>query len=179
VTKFAEKRLGRQMAFQFLFSQEFNPLDWRLALPEFWRMEPVALAQDSLEQEESFAIEQDTVSDAQYDAARLFADLLIAGVCEQQAQLDVLITDALDNWRPERVGRTEWVILRLALYEMHFCPEVPDTVVITEAIRLANLFGDAESYRFINGLLNRLLERKRETQDTGCAPDTRHGDDLG
>jgi len=179
VVKFTENRLGRQLAFQFLFGLEFTTLDWQVALPEFWAMEPVALTRGSLEQDESFTIEQEKTSQAQFERARQFAGPLIAGVCEQQALLDAWIAEALDNWRPERVGRIEWIILRLALYEMNYCPGSPDTVVIAEAIRLATMFGDTESPRFINGLLNRFLERKREAPESAEMPDTRPPDGLG
>lgn len=171
MARFTENRLGRQLAFQFLFGLEFTRLDLQQALPEFWLMEPAALTRNSLEQDESFAVQQEKITNAQFNRARLFAEPLISGVCEQRAALDVLIGNALDNWKPERVGRIEWVILRLALYEMTCCPQSPDTVVISEAIRLATMFGDPESSRFINGLLNKFQEQKNDAAETSPLPD--------
>ena len=169
---FSENRLGRQLALQFLFSLDFNDMNWRLALPEFWHMDPLGASRASLDKDEAFAAPQQRFNALQAAGARAFAEPLISGVCEQREELDAIITAALDNWKPERVGRIEWTILRMALYEIIHYPESPDTVVISEAVRLATLFSDAESSKFVNGLLNRYVERARENGKTPCAPDT-------
>jgi transcription antitermination protein NusB len=158
VARFTEYRLGRQLALQFLFSLEFQDLNWRLALPEFWNMDPMAASRASLGRDEVFAAPQERIRANQVEEARRFAEFLIEGVCTTRAELDTLITSALDNWKPERVGKIEWAIMRLALYEMLYSKDCPDTVVISEAVRIATLFGDTESPRFVNGLLNRFLE---------------------
>ena len=79
--------------------------------------------------------------------------------------MDARITPLLTNWKPERVGRTEWVITRLSLYELLHATRTPDTVVIAEAVQLANSFGDAESPRFVNGLLNQLATMDTEPEN--------------
>lgn len=170
---FTEHRLGRQMALQFLFGMEFQELDWRLALPEFWRMKPAAVSQESLDPGEAFVGPRERIRPSQVEGAQTFAEPLIAGVFEHKAELDTMISSALDNWRPERVGRIEWVLLRMALFEMTWCPESPDAVVIAEAIRLATLFGDAESPRFINGILNRFIGHDPDETDAGPSPELR------
>lgn len=159
---FAEYRLGRQLALQFLYSLEFSEMNWRLMLPEFWRLDPVGLSLEYGADDDSRETPEPQ-DEKQFAAARAFAERLIEGVCGHRESLDALITSAFDNWKPERVGRIEWVILRMALYEMHHCPESPKVVVISEANRLATLFGDAESPRFISGVLNRLLDAERVT----------------
>lgn len=170
MARFPEYRLGRQLALQFLYGLEFSELDWRTILPEFWQMDPVALSRESEATEEENEADAAPVTERQLANARAFAEKLIEGVCEHRAELEALITRAVDKWRPDRVGRIEWVILRMALYEMYHCPESPDVVVISEANRLATLFGDAETPRFVCGVLNRLLEGRNETGDVSPAP---------
>lgn len=161
---FAEYRLGRQLALQFLYSLEFSEMNWRLVLPEFWRLDPVGVSLEYGADDDARETPQPQ-DEEQFAEARSFAEKLIEGVCGHRESLDALITSAFDNWKPERVGRIEWVILRMALYEMHYCPESPKVVVIAESNRLATLFGDAESPRFISGVLNRLMDAGKDSED--------------
>ncbi len=154
--RYAERTLGRQLAFQFLFTLEFVDTPWKQALVEFWRMKPGALTEDACEANETPAVERPFAGKADARKAKRYAEELISGVCESRELLDAHIAGSLDNWTPERVGRTEWVIMRLALYELLHCARTPETVVIAEAVQLTNIFGDAESPRFVNGLLNQL-----------------------
>ena len=164
MARFAEYRLGRQLALQFLYSLEFSELSWRTALPEFWNLDPVGLSLEYGADDETCEMPAPP-DERELAEARAFAERLIEGVCSHRAELERLITSAFDNWKPERVGRIEWVILRMALYEMHHCPDSPKVVVISEANRLATLFGDVEAPRFISGVLNRLLDAGKDTGD--------------
>lgn len=156
MARYAEKSLGRQLAFQFLFSLEFMDTPWEHALPEFWRMQPALLANDGCDDDEMPVAERTFLKKADPEAAKAYAEELIEGVCSEQEALDARIKPMLNNWKPERVGRTEWIIIRLSLYELLYATRIPDTVVIAEAVQLANSFGEAESPRFVNGLLNQL-----------------------
>ncbi|NLV42970.1 MAG: transcription antitermination factor NusB [Candidatus Hydrogenedentes bacterium] len=170
MARFREYSLGRQLALQFLYGLDFSDLDWRLALPEFWKMDPVAVSLGWAGNAERKAVPETAEEAAAFANARAFAETLIEGTCAARQELESLLTGALDNWRPERVGRIEWVILRMALYELQYCPEHPDAVVISEANRLATLFGDDESPRFISGVLNRFLGNKRGEQEEFSSP---------
>ncbi len=142
-------------------------------------MEPEKLTLNSLEVEEQFAAVQELETRASTNEARAFAESLITGVCEQRETLDALISAMPEHWRPERVARTEWVILQIALYEI-IC-NTPTPVVISEAMRLATVFGSDESPRFISGILNRFVDQKRGAGDVLSVSDfdVRHADDLG
>jgi len=161
VPRHAERSLGRQLAFQFLFSLEFVDTPWRQALTEFWHIEPVSLTGNTCEDGEEPAADRSAVRNADTTRARRCAEEFIEGVCERKETLDTQIAASLNNWKPERVGRIEWVIMRLALYELLYCPATPTTVVIAEAMQLADVFGDAESPRFVNGLLDKLASSGR------------------
>jgi len=126
------RRRARERAVQFLFSIDFTKYAWRDELASFWEMNPSK------------------------SPVKFYAERLIAGTCENLAALDEEIAASLDNWSLDRIGAVERASLRVALFEMRHCPDVPPSVVINEAIEVAKVFGNDESPRFINGVLERL-----------------------
>jgi|SRR5271157_215995 len=93
------------------------------------------------------------------DRAREFAIRLVEGVLSERVPLDKHLADALENWSIERLSRVDHNILRLALYELLRMDDIPARVTIDEAIELAKRFGDRESGRFVNGVLDQLAAR--------------------
>jgi N utilization substance protein B len=93
-----------------------------------------------------------------------FTEGLIAGVKERQAALDALISEVAENWRLDRMAAIDRNILRLGAYEMLHCPEVPAKVAINEALELAKRYSTAQSSRFVNGILDRLLQNQSRSQ---------------
>jgi N utilization substance protein B len=87
-----------------------------------------------------------------------FALELIAGVKEHQVRIDGLISRVAENWRLDRMAAIDRNILRLGAYEMIFCPDVPAKVAINEALELAKRYSTAQSSRFVNGILDRMLQ---------------------
>ena len=68
-----------------------------------------------------------------------------------------MIVAASENWRLERMSIIDRNVLRIALFEMLYCPEIPPKVSINEAIDLGKTFGSPDSGAFINGILDHLL----------------------
>jgi N utilization substance protein B len=87
-----------------------------------------------------------------------FTEALISGVKEHQAQIDSIIASVAENWRLDRMAAIDRNILRLGAFEMLFCPEVPAKVAINEALELAKRYSTAQSSRFVNGILDRVLQ---------------------
>jgi N utilization substance protein B len=87
-----------------------------------------------------------------------FTEGLITGVKEHQPRIDAMISDVAENWRLDRMAAIDRNILRLGAYEMLFCPEVPGKVAINEALELAKRYSTAQSSRFVNGVLDRVLQ---------------------
>ncbi|MDR2075977.1 MAG: transcription antitermination factor NusB [Desulfovibrio sp.] len=83
-----------------------------------------------------------------------FAWRLIHGVWKHQAALDERIGDLSRNWRPDRMGRVELTLLRLALFELLFHRDTPPKVVINEAVEISKQFGDELSRGFVNGIMD-------------------------
>lgn len=81
---------------------------------------------------------------------------LIQGVQAHQERIDALISEVAENWRLDRMAAIDRNILRLGVFEMLFCPDVPTKVAINEALELAKRYSTAQSSRFVNGILDRL-----------------------
>jgi N utilization substance protein B len=85
-----------------------------------------------------------------------FLKRLVLGVTEHCAELDRLIERYSENWRLDRINLIERNLLRMALFELLYCEEIPPKVTINEAIDLGKKYGSEESGSFINGLLDRI-----------------------
>jgi transcription antitermination protein NusB len=101
-----------------------------------------------------------------------FTESLTAGVKEHQAALDAMISKVAENWRLDRMAAIDRNILRLGAYEMLHCPEVPAKVAINEALELAKRYSTAQSSRFVNGILDRVLQwQTQESETTEVKPE--------
>ncbi len=85
---------------------------------------------------------------------RTFANRLFLGTAERLPIIDPLIASYADNWNLKRMAVIDRNILRLGVFELVHFNEVPPKVCINEAIELAKRFGDSESGKFINGILD-------------------------
>ncbi|MDO8430947.1 MAG: transcription antitermination factor NusB [Candidatus Binatus sp.] len=93
------------------------------------------------------------------DSARRFAVQLLEGVRREQDVLDKHLAGALEHWSIKRLSRVDHNVLRMALYELLFMPDIPARVTMDEAIELAKQYGDIESGRFVNGVLDEIAGR--------------------
>jgi len=79
-----------------------------------------------------------------------------SAVIENMADIDARISQYSIDWDISRLGKVERAILRLAIGEMLYAEDVPVSVAINEAVRLAKKFGSEQAAKFINGLLGKL-----------------------
>lgn len=91
-----------------------------------------------------------------------FAQHLLAGVEAHQARIDEVIESTSENWALSRMPLVDRNILRLAVYELIFEPEIPDSVSINEAVEMAKTYGGDDSSKFVNGILGKISERRDE-----------------
>jgi transcription antitermination protein NusB len=87
---------------------------------------------------------------------RPFVTALVTGVRQHCAEIDVLIRTWSENWSLARIGVVERNILRLAIYELLFMPDIPPNVTINEAVEVAKRYGAQDAWLFINGILDRI-----------------------
>jgi len=98
---------------------------------------------------------------------REFSEALINGVLANQEAIDGRIQKYAANYELGRIAVVDRNILRVAIYEMLFCNDVPPVVSINEAIEIAKKFGAEESGRFVNGILDRVkFELSRPARTT-------------
>jgi len=90
--------------------------------------------------------------------AKEFARRLVSGTVSQRAEIDRLIAAATEHWRLDRLAKVDFVLLRMAVYELRFCADIPMSVTLDEAIEIAKRFGSEESAGFINGVLDRVAQ---------------------
>jgi N utilization substance protein B len=88
---------------------------------------------------------------------------LVHGVGAHREELDAYISRFSEHWRLERMAAIDRAILRLAIFELLHCPEVPPKVAVNEAIELGKRFGSENSGAFINGILDSFLKTLRPT----------------
>ena len=89
-----------------------------------------------------------------------FATALFYGAIKEQVELDKVIIDHLEHWKIERLAMLDHHILRLALFELLFLAETPPVVVIDEAIELTKRFSTQDSFRFVNGILDKVIKER-------------------
>lgn len=85
-----------------------------------------------------------------------FAKRLVDGVQEEKISLDEKIQGAAKNWQLSRMAVIDRNILRIAVYEILRCQDVPPKVAINEAIDLGKKFSTEHSGAFINGVLDKI-----------------------
>ena len=87
---------------------------------------------------------------------RPFFMQLVNGVLAAQDQIDAIIERYSENWKVRRMACVDRNVMRVAVFEMLFCPDIPPKVSINEAIDVAKKFGTEESGAFINGIVDRI-----------------------
>src|SRR5947199_2507991 len=115
------RRKAREVALQVLYQLDGNELSVEQGLKLFWS---------------SFAREEGDIDDDTRD----FTIQLVRGMKEHQVEIDALIGKASRNWRLERMARVDRNLLRLAVYELKYCSDVPAKVAINEAIEIAKRY---------------------------------------
>ena len=91
---------------------------------------------------------------------------LVEGVAEHAARIDALIDAHATNWSLERLPDVDRAILRMAVFELLWAEDVPDVVVIDEAVELAKTLSTDDSPAYVNGVLGAILAAEVPTTGT-------------
>lgn len=81
---------------------------------------------------------------------------LVEGVTQHQARIDDVLSEHSEGWSLPRMPAVDRAVLRMGLYELLWATDVPDAVVIDEAVELAKSLSTDDSPRFVNGVLGRI-----------------------
>lgn len=79
----------------------------------------------------------------------------VNAIAAKRNELDEQIIPFLENWKFERIGRCTLLVLRYAIWEILYTT-TPHTIIINEAIELAKCFAEQDSYKFVNGILDKV-----------------------
>ena len=130
----------REQVFKLLFRVEFNT-------PE-----------DMPEQIKLFTEDNEEViyqKDAEYIEERF------GKINEKLSDIDKLLNDNTEGWDTTRMGKVELTVLRLAVYEIVFDEDIPDSVAINEAVEIAKKYGQETSGGFVNAILAKIVKRAK------------------
>ena len=86
--------------------------------------------------------------------ARDLARSFISGTWKDRKEIDRRIEQVSSNWELGRINQIDRVNLRLAVFQLLSCPEIPAKVVINEAVELAKIFSTTQAPSFVNGILD-------------------------
>ncbi|MDO8526077.1 MAG: transcription antitermination factor NusB [Deltaproteobacteria bacterium] len=127
------RREARECALQMLYEIEMAQAPLEQVIAGYWARHPDHDAQ-----------------------TREFSDRLVNGVFTQKEMIDELIVKYSAHWRLSRMAAVDKNILRLAVFELKDCEDIPLKVSLNEAIEIAKKFGSEESGSFINGVLDKI-----------------------
>lgn len=96
------------------------------------------------------------------DSVRDFIRILVNGAVKNLERIDSIIARYATNWQIKRMATVDRNILRLATYELIFMDDIPDKVSINEAVELAKKYGDKESSKFVNGVLDKISKEEKK-----------------
>ncbi len=134
------RRKARECALQLLYQLDMNEHEPLRVFENFWRQleEPVE------------------------DGIHEFSEQLVDGVWGRREEIDGMIAAYSTNWKVSRMATVDKNILRLAIYELLYCPDIPVKVTLNEAVEIAKRFGTAESSAFVNGILDNVARDRAQ-----------------
>jgi len=89
-----------------------------------------------------------------------YANLLAKGVGGVIKEIDQKISDYATNWQIKRMAIIDRNVMRIGLFELQHTTDIPPKVAINEAVELAKKYGDLESSKFVNGILDKIHKKE-------------------
>lgn len=128
------RRQAREFALQILHSIDLSGQSADEALAIFWQTNPAS------------------------DELKPFTEELVRGVASKRGKIDEVISNYSSNWKISRMSTVDRNVLRMAVYELHWCSDIPAKVTLNEAIDIAKLYGTEDSGAFVNGILDQVAK---------------------
>ncbi len=141
---------SREFALQILYQIDISHSSAEDVLEDFWK-DRTDLALLNKEKE---ALEADK-KDAD---VRGYAELIVLGTLQKLDAIDQMIERFAEHWDIKRMAYVDRNILRLSTYEILHVDEIPVKVAINEAVELAKRYGEADSSKFVNGILDKIAK---------------------
>ncbi|MBI2092817.1 MAG: transcription antitermination factor NusB [Deltaproteobacteria bacterium] len=130
-----ERRKGREFALQILYAYDSSKLELNEVLKSFW------------------------ITNTEFsEDIKTFTEEIVRGTCSRIEEIDSIIGTHSTNWKVSRMGIVDRNILRFAVYELLWRPDIPVRVTLNEAIEVAKQYGTEDSGSFINGVLDKVAK---------------------
>jgi len=162
------RRKAREISLQVLYEIDVLKIDPREGVDLFW--DSFTAPEEGLE---PFWDYFSTPGDAKKQVgqifgappdARPFSTFLIDGTWQHRLEIDKLIRGSSEHWSLSRMSKVDRSSLRMAVYELLYCDDIPPKVTLNEAIDLGKAYGSENSGSFINGILDALYVKLRGQQ---------------
>ncbi|MFH1798758.1 MAG: transcription antitermination factor NusB [Candidatus Omnitrophota bacterium] len=139
-----KRTLSREIALKILYASDIAKESLEESSRRFWRN-----------------------SDILDEDVKEFSDYIVLGVLEKNDDIDKIIIKHAANWELSRMATIDRNILRISTFELLYAFEIPPKVAINEAIELAKKYGDKDSGKFVNGILDNInkTEKKQKKDD--------------
>ncbi len=137
-----KRSVARECALKILYQRDVTARTVEATVENFWQS-------DLVQADEDAPVEIDP-------EIKEFTSRLVYGVSLESASIDAKISSYATNWQLKRMAIIDRNILRLGCFEFFYCPDIPPKVSINEAVELAKKYGDLESSKFVNGILDKI-----------------------
>ncbi len=141
---------AREIAIRLSYELSFTDLESRELLNRTLTAEHFA----------GLAAEDDLYSELPGEKQEQYIRKLVCGVSEHAAELDSYIEKYAVGWKFERIPLVASAIMRVAMYEMLYMPEIPNPAAINEAIEIAKKYEDEKVVSFMNGILGSFVRQE-------------------
>jgi transcription antitermination factor NusB len=131
------RTLSREHALKILYQIDITHRDLDLILIDYWKMEEV-----------------------KDEEVMTYAKTIAAGVIKECKLLDDKISKYATNWQLKRMAVIDRNVMRIGLFELQHTTDIPPKVAINEAVELAKKYGDLESSKFVNGILDKIHKKE-------------------
>ncbi len=131
------RSLSREHALKILYQLDITKLPLEQILSGYWSFEEVK--------------DEEVIE---------FAKAVVEGVRAHLPEIDESIAAYATNWQLKRMAVIDRNIMRIGLYELKYNDQIPPKVAINEAVELAKKYGDLESSKFVNGILDKIHKKE-------------------
>ncbi len=136
------RRAEREAVFKLLFRREFN-------------------SEEEMRSQITFFFDETDESGKLSDVEKEEVEERYKRIADHLQEIDALVSERAQGWDISRMAKVDLTVIRLAVFEIKFDPDIPDLVAIDEAVEIAKKYGGDQSPAFINGVLARIV-RDRE-----------------
>lgn len=138
-----KRTMARELALQILYQYDIRRDDAEILLADYLKKEYISEKKLN-------------------DSVRDFTTTLVKGTIANLERIDAIVSSYAENWKLERMAVVDRNIMRMAAYELLFIEDIPPKVSINEAVDLAKKYGDVDSSKFVNGILDKISKKEKK-----------------